>query len=140
MKEVKTVLPQTSNVQLPIPGLLTLKIGLIVIRMMKVVLSWLNNMHLAAYILTSHTALKQDHDWNKVKEAFLEIYPEEHSLPSLMHELSSMTRKPIETLTELYIRIEGICYLNQWSPTFFAPRIGLMSANIFTDRPLRCGG
>ena len=32
------------------------------------------------------------------------------SEPSLMHELSSVTRIPKETLTELYIRIEGIVH------------------------------
>ena len=29
------------------------------------------------------------------------------------------------------------CILQQWSPTLFAPRTGLISDNLFTDRPLR---
>ena len=62
----------------------------------------------SAYTHINHCATKHKLDWANVKKAFLEIYPEDRSLPSLMHELSSVTRRPRETLTELYIRIEGI--------------------------------
>lgn len=46
-------------------------------------------------------ASKHSHGWDKVKEAFLEIYPEERTLPSLMTELAAVTRKQGETLREL---------------------------------------
>ena len=56
----------------------------------------------------NHCASKYKLDWTNVKKAFVEKYPEDCSLPSLMHELSSVTRRTRETLTELYIRIKGI--------------------------------
>ena len=62
----------------------------------------------SAYVHINHCALKHKRVWKDVKEAFLEIYPEERTLPSLMAELSSVTRKPGETLTELYIRVETL--------------------------------
>lgn len=62
----------------------------------------------SAYTHITHCATKYKHDWGKVKKAFLEVFPEDRTLPNLMHELSSVTRKPRETLTELYIRIADI--------------------------------
>ena len=62
----------------------------------------------SAYTHITHCATKYKRVWKDVKDAFLEIYPEERSLPSLMGELSSVTRQPGETLTELYIRIEAL--------------------------------
>ena len=62
----------------------------------------------SAYVHMNHCVIKHQRVWKNVKEAFLEIYPEERSLPSLMAELSSVTRKPGETLTELYIRVETL--------------------------------
>ena len=62
----------------------------------------------SAYTHMTHCASKHSHDWGKVKDAFLEVYPEERTLPSLMTELAAVTRRQGETLTELFIRIEGI--------------------------------
>ena len=62
----------------------------------------------SAYTHMTHCATRQRNNWEEVKREFLEIYPEAKSLPSLMHELSSVTRQPRETITELYIRIQGI--------------------------------
>ena len=62
----------------------------------------------SAYTHITHCASKYKHDWAHVRQAFLEIYPEDRSLPSLMHELLSVTLRTRETLTELYIRIESI--------------------------------
>ena len=56
----------------------------------------------------AYCASKHNNVWSEVKKAFLEIYPEERTLPSLMTELAAVTRKNGETLTELYIRIETI--------------------------------
>lgn len=62
----------------------------------------------SAYTHMIHCATKYQNNWNEVKTSFLEIYPEDRSLPSLISELSSVTRQPRETITELFIRVEGI--------------------------------
>ena len=62
----------------------------------------------SAFTHMTHCATKHRNNWKEVKENFLEIYPEEKSLTSLMSELSAVTRQPRETITELYIRTEGI--------------------------------
>ena len=62
----------------------------------------------SAYTHITQCVTSQGINWEAVKREFLEIYPDEKSLPSLMNELSSVTRQPRETITELYIRIEGI--------------------------------
>ena len=58
--------------------------------------------------LMIHCATTYQNNWNDVKTSFLEMYPEDRSLPSLISELSSVTRQPRETITELFIRVEGI--------------------------------
>ena len=62
----------------------------------------------SAFTHLAHCASKHKNVWSEVKKAFLEIYPEERTLPSLMTELAAVTRKHGETLTELYIRIEQL--------------------------------
>ncbi len=62
----------------------------------------------SAYTHVTHCATKHQNDWDEVKRSFLEIYPEDRSLPSLISELSAVTRQPRETITELFIRVEGI--------------------------------
>ena len=62
----------------------------------------------SAYTHIIHCATKHQNDWEYVKTSFLEIYPEEKSLPTLITELTSVTRRPRETITQLYIRTEGI--------------------------------
>ena len=62
----------------------------------------------SAYTHINYCASKYKLDWANIKKAFLEIYPENRSLPSLMHKFSSVTLRTRETLTEPYIRIEGI--------------------------------
>ena len=53
-------------------------------------------------------ATKYQNNWNEIKRTFLQIYPKDRSLPSLISELSSVTHQPRETNTELFIRTEGI--------------------------------
>ena len=55
-----------------------------------------------------HCATKYQNNWNEVKTSFLDIYPKDRSLPSLISELSSVTRQSRETITELFLRVEGI--------------------------------
>ena len=62
----------------------------------------------SAFTHLSLCVQKEGQNWNQVKRSFLEIYPEEKSLAGLMSELSAVVRKSGETLTELYIRIEGL--------------------------------
>ena len=62
----------------------------------------------SAYTHLVHCAAKHKNVWDRVKASFLEIYPEERSLPSLMGELAAVTRQPGETLTELYIRLQTL--------------------------------
>ena len=62
----------------------------------------------SAYTHLVHCATKHKNVWEDVKKTFLEIYPDERSLPGLMGELSAVTRQPGETLTELYIRLQTL--------------------------------
>ena len=72
----------------------------------------------SAYTHLVHCATKCKNQWKYVKSAFLEIYPEERSLPSLMGELATVTRQPGETLTELYVRLQTIIdKLDELKPT-----------------------
>ena len=72
----------------------------------------------SAYTHMTHCATQHKNDWDDVRKAFLDIYPEDRSLPSLISELSSVTRQPRETITELYIRVEGIvAKLESMKPT-----------------------
>ena len=62
----------------------------------------------SAYTHLTHCISKHPGKWEDVKKAFLEVYPEERSLPSLMGELSAVKRQQGETLTELFIRLETL--------------------------------
>ena len=72
----------------------------------------------SAYTHISQCAARHRNAWVEARKDFLSLYPEERSLPSLMSELSSITRQPRETITELYIRTEGLVEkLEQMKPT-----------------------
>ena len=62
----------------------------------------------STYSHIAHFVNKHKNDWKAVKDTFLKIFPEERSLPSLMAELSSVTRQSDETFTKLYIRMQTI--------------------------------
>ncbi|XP_045104892.1 uncharacterized protein LOC123504012 [Portunus trituberculatus] len=83
----------------------------------------------SAYTHMTHCATQHKNDWDDVRKAFLDIYPEDRSLPSLISELSSVTRQPRETITELYIRVEGIvAKLESMKPTDCGAMHGIRSS------------